>query len=104
VTDISHRIKAVTDPAVPNCGAVLTVHPENGEEVTVRVDTPPGQPATAVSWDLLEQKLASLARAAFTEAEIAAIAAAARSLADGGSAVQLAAVLSPKNGAVAQEN
>lgn len=42
VTELSHRITVVTDPARPSCSAVLTVHPESGAEVTVRVDKPRG--------------------------------------------------------------
>jgi 2-methylcitrate dehydratase PrpD len=95
VTELSGRITVATDPARPSCGAVLTVHREGGEEVTVRVDKPRGQPATAVSWEFLERKFTSLAGSTFTEAGTAAIIAAARLLADGGSAGQLAAALSP---------
>lgn len=100
VTELSHRITLVTDPARPSCGAELTVHPESGEEVTVRVDHPRGQPATAVSWEFLEQKFTSLASSTFTDAGAAAIITAVRSLANGGSASQLAAALSPKQNAL----
>lgn len=94
VTELCHRITTVTDPAVPNCGAVLTVSPADGEEVTVRVGQPRGEPGIDVPWELLERKFASLAGGTFTQAGTAAIITAARSLADGGSADRLAAALS----------
>jgi hypothetical protein len=63
----------VTDPAGPDCRAVLTVHPEGVEEVTVRVDKSRVLPAIAVSCEFLEQKFTGLADSTFTDTRVAAI-------------------------------
>ena len=54
-----------------------------------------------MSWEFLDQKFTSLSDSTFTDTGGAAIIAASRSLADGGSAGQLAAALSPKQDAMA---
>ncbi|MGH3756698.1 MmgE/PrpD family protein [Actinophytocola sp.] len=65
--DLTARVFAEPDPELPALAAVATYRSPLGEETTVRVDAPVGEPPEGMPWGAIEDKFHSLARSCFAE-------------------------------------
>jgi 2-methylcitrate dehydratase PrpD len=96
VEALARRITAVPDDDIPEAGAILSVHGADLEGEPIRVDTPTGDPATALSWQVIETKFRSLACNVFRDPGLDRIVAAVHALPTGnGTVEELARALQP---------
>jgi 2-methylcitrate dehydratase PrpD len=101
VEALARRIRAVPDGDVPEAGAILSASGAGLDGRPIRIDTPTGDPATALPWDVVEKKYRSLASNVYEDQDLDHIVDVVRSLSTSGGAQDLAQALRPNHASTA---